>query len=65
MSKRDLFRLVIKLAGMYFLFVTILPILPSYISLFVMNGANAQSILAYAVGSLILIGLFVFDGFRT
>ena len=59
MSKRDLFRLVIKLAGMYFLFVMVLPSLVSSFSFLTMNGSNSTSMLAFIIGVLILVGIFV------
>jgi hypothetical protein len=65
MSKRDLFRLVIKLAGLYFLFVGILPTIPTYFSLLVSNGGDLASLLVFVLASLILVGIFVLMVFGT
>jgi len=54
-----LFRLVIKLAGLYFLFVTILPSIPMYFSLLSQNGGDLSSLLVFGVASILLLGIFV------
>jgi len=58
MTKRDLFRLLIKISGLYFLISVVFSPMPGNLTLLISN-ADLVSILIWGVTSILTIGIFV------